>query len=357
MNLTAIIAPFALVAALTAQTTVVVPCNADNTLYQDLSGSKSNGAGTSVFVGENAVGLARRAVLRFDVASTVPAGATIVSAQLQMNVTLTQDLLPLPVDAHRITASWGEGNSTPSGVGGAGGGGGGTPQANDATWIHRFYTGTLWSTPGGDFVPTPSFSFGMPIAGMFLVPTSPGLVADVTAWRNNPATNFGWLLKANSETTSYTARRLDSRQSPTIVNRPVLIVTYLLPGQTSAWGVGCPSGPVTFQFAFSGAMIGGQSVFLTNSNGPPNAIAANFFALELNPPGVELYPSCRAYLPPAGGWIAGNVLVLDVNGAGISSWPVPTGYPGLFFMSQSLALDSNAPFGLVLSNAGVAVIQ
>lgn len=357
MNLTAIIAPFALVAALTAQTTVVVPCDLDNTLYQDLSGSKSNGLGTSVFVGENGVGLARRAVLRFNITGSVPPGAKVVAATLKMNITLTQDLGVLPVDIHRVTASWGEGNSTPSGVGGGGGGGGGTSQTNDATWIHRFYSATLWATPGGDFAPTPSASFAMPILGSFTVPASPDLVADVQAWRDTPSTNFGWILKARTENTTYTARRLDSRQSATVANRPTLTVSYLLPGQTGVWGTGCPSGAGTFTFAFTGSMVGGQTVNLTHTNGVANAIGANFFALQLNAPGIDLFPSCPAYLPPAGGWIAGNVFVFDAIGSVASPWPVPTGFPGLFFMSQSLALDNTSPFGLILSNAGVAVIQ
>ena len=140
-------------------------------------------------------------------------------------------------------------------------------------------TNHFWATPGGDFQSTPSFSFAMPTAGTFVVPASPGLVADVQGWRNNPASNFGWILKAQAENTIYTARRLDSRQSLTAANRPTLTVTYLLPGQTATWGTGCPSGANTFSFAFTGSMVGGQTANLTHTYGVPNAIGANYFAL------------------------------------------------------------------------------
>lgn len=350
-------APLLTIAALTAQTTVVVPCDLDNTLYQDLSGSISNGQGRSFYVGETGVGLARRTVLRFNIAGSLPAGAQVVAASLKMNITLTQDASPLPVDAHRVTASWGEGNSTASG-GGGGGGAGGPAQANDATWMHRFYSATSWATPGGDFQPTPSFSFAMPTAGTFVVPASPGLVADVQAWRDNPAVNFGWLLKAQVENTIYTARRLDSRQSLTTANRPTLTVTYLLPGQKDTWGIGCPSWSGNFTFNFTGSMVGGQYAYLFHTNGPIAGIGANWFALQLNHPGVPLYPACNVYLPASSAaWIPGNLFLFDGGGVASSPWLVPAAYPGLYFMSQSVALDATSPVGLILSNAGVAVIQ
>ncbi len=345
-----------LATGLAAQTTVSVACNLDSTLYQDLSGSISNGAGRNVFVGETATGLARRALLRFDVAGAVPAGAKIVAATLRLNVNRCIDSADLLVDAHRLSTTWGEGASSPSGAGG-GGGAGGPSQTGDATWIHRFYSTTLWTTPGGDFSVTPSFTFALPTTGALVVPASPGLVADVQAWLDTPATNFGWILKSQSETTSLTARRLDSRQSLTPVARPTLDVSYLLPGQVGTWGIGCPSGAGTFSFTFTGSMVGGQTAFLSHTNGPANALGINIFALELNQPGIDLVPGCTVYLPASGAWITGFGFVLDGAGATSLAWPLPTVYPGLYFMSQSVAFDAAAPLGFVLTNAGVGVIQ
>ena len=56
-----------------AQTVIVVPADRDNTLYEHPFGSFSNGAGDSIFCGLTALGVARRAVVRFPVASALPA--------------------------------------------------------------------------------------------------------------------------------------------------------------------------------------------------------------------------------------------------------------------------------------------
>lgn len=53
------------------------------------------------------------------------------------------------------------------------------------------------------------------------------LVADVQAWVDDAAANFGWLVTGN-EGASPTAKRFDSRENPTEANRPVLEVVYLL---------------------------------------------------------------------------------------------------------------------------------
>jgi hypothetical protein len=360
MNLTSRLAPLgalllvsALAAGLSAQTTVNVPCNLDNTLYQDLSGSISNGIGPNIFVGQSGTGLRRRAVVRFDVAGSIPANASIVAASIRLEVNQTASSTAMDIDGHRITQAWGEGNSTATG--GAGGGGAGGPAAaGDATWIHTFWNGSFWTTPGGDFAALPSFTAPMPTFGTFTIPASPGLVADVQSWVNAPATNFGWLLKSVDESIPANARRINSRQATT--GKPVLSVTYLLPGQTAVWGTGCPSGSGTFDFSFGGPMIGGTTVSLDHVNGTPSGIGFNIFALELYQPGAPLLPGCNAYLPLSGAWIFGNVILFDAVGTGSSPWPVPTNYPGLYFMSQTVALATNA-LGLIVSNAGVAVIQ
>src|SRR5436190_12557396 len=64
-------------------TTVTLTPVADNTIYQD-AGNLSNGAGQFLFSGQASFrALARRALLKFDVASAVPAGAHINSVALQ----------------------------------------------------------------------------------------------------------------------------------------------------------------------------------------------------------------------------------------------------------------------------------
>ena len=60
------------------------------------SGSLANGAGDYFFAGETAVGSKRRALLRFDVASAIPAGSTIVSAALVLSLSVACSKAPPP---------------------------------------------------------------------------------------------------------------------------------------------------------------------------------------------------------------------------------------------------------------------
>ena len=334
-----------------AQTTVVLPCVADNTLYEDPTGSLSNAKGIGVFVGLTGLDVATRAVLRFDVAATIPAGATIVSARLTLEAMQSNYFGTLDVTGHRVLASWGEGSSFAS----AGGGGGGPSTTGDATWIHRFYPSTFWTSPGGDFAPA-SFVIATPPFGLVSSPSGPATVADVQFWLDNPAQDFGWLLQSNEALLSPTARRFASREA-TIGQKPSLTVSYLLPGDIGVWGTGCPTAFGTLTTAWGGPMIGGTSVPLLHTNAPPASIGINYFALDLYQPGGLIQPSCNLYLPITQSWIPGEIFLTD--GAGVGSpinWPVPSIYPGLYFVTQSAVLDSS-PFGLALSNAGVAVIQ
>lgn len=334
-----------------AQTTVAVPCNIDNTLYQDAAGAFSNALGESLFVGVTAQGKVRRTLLRFDVAGTVPAGAHVIAARLEMNVIQSGAALPTDVAAHRVLVAWGEGTSYAI----TGGGGQGAPSTTgDATWIHASYPTIAWPA-GGAFAAATSFVMSMPNFGLCQSPASMQSTADVQAWLEQPAQNFGWLLKAEVETAQASrARRLDSRES--LGTKPVLHVTYVLPGQGGTWGTGCPTTNGAFAFTFGGAIVGGTTIQLQHASGPANSVGANFFALDFDPVGATLLPGCTVWLPANQSLIAGFLVLLDGAGNGTTPWTLPTNYPGLFFMSQSVALDGS-PLGFVLSNAGVATIQ
>jgi len=332
-------------ARLAAQTTVSVPCNLDNTLYEDPTGSLSNGIGTSLFVGRPNGGTIRRAVLRFDVANTIPAGAHVLSASLSFNVVNSPIAAPLNVSGHFVLQAWGEGNS-----GSSGGAGGGAPAApGDATWLHTFYPTSFWGAPGGDFIPVPSFTMATPAAGIATAPITAGAAADVQAWLDHPNVNFGWLLKMVDEVASPSARRIDSRESTGTT--PTLSVTYVTAGHTGVWGTGCAVGAGTFTFAWSGVLSGGSPIQLVLGNGPANQIGANFFSFGLDPVGTPLAPSCNLYLPFAAGIITGPMFTLDGAGAAATNLTVPAGFPGFLVVSQSAALVSS-PVGFVLSNAG-----
>ena len=93
----------------------------DNTLYQNPSGARSNGAGPFLFAGRNSqpMNSIRRGLLAFDVAGSIPPGATIVSASLTMT-TKSNASGATNIALHRVTSDWGEGTSD-AGIPGGGG--------------------------------------------------------------------------------------------------------------------------------------------------------------------------------------------------------------------------------------------
>ena len=69
---------------------VTIAAARDNTLYEDASGSLSNGAGQSLFAGKTGTGGIRRALIAFDVAGAVPAGSTITAVTLRLQMSRTR---------------------------------------------------------------------------------------------------------------------------------------------------------------------------------------------------------------------------------------------------------------------------
>jgi hypothetical protein len=202
----------------TAQTVTIGPSK-DNTLYESVDGFSSNGSGQYFFSGTIATNDLRRGLIAFDVAAAVPAGATITSASLRLNMSRTI-ASAAPASLHRLRADWGEGASDALGEEGAGT----VAAAGDATWLHRFWDTQFWSTPGGDFDATASATTSVGAAGPY-VWSGPGLTADVQSWLDNPATNYGWIL-ITDESRFPTAKRFDTRENPIAGNRPQLTIQY-----------------------------------------------------------------------------------------------------------------------------------
>ncbi len=339
---------------LAAQTTTTIACAADNSLYQAPLGDASNGAGTGLFVGMTSAGLIRRAVLRFDVAAALPAGARVIAAQLTVNVANAPNTNPEPMTGHRLLQAWGEGTSVAT----AGGGNGGPATNGDATWLYRFYNvatptaAPTWTTPGGDFVATPSFAASMPPLGLVTTGVTAVAAQDVQSWLDSPAANFGWLLRSG-EITNQTTRRLDSRESSGV--RPTLAVTWLAPGQNGTWGTGCAGGFGTFTTAWVGAPSGGSTMQIAHTAAAPLSVGVDFFALALDPVGLPLLPGCAILLPLAA-IVPGPSFTTDGSGAGASPFAVPNGFPGYLIACQAAVLDGSAP-GFTVSNAALTVLQ
>jgi hypothetical protein len=200
--------------------TAVINASKDNTIYQDDFGLLSNGAGQRFFAGISGNGLIRRGLISFDIASAIPTGATIDSVTLRLNVSNVSNVNPAVVELHRVLTDWGEGDSLSPG----GEGQGGDAQPGDATWLHTFYDTGFWTQPGGDFAPGASGAATVGGIGVYAWNSTPGMVADVQAWLDQPAGNFGWIVIGDESTIS--AKRFDSRQNVDALRRPTLIVDY-----------------------------------------------------------------------------------------------------------------------------------
>lgn len=163
----------------------------------------------------------RRALLSFDVAGGVPAGATILSAQLQLksNFAPTNPTGTQNVALHLVTAAWGEGTA---GLGGIGAGAPAT--AGSATWSHAFFNTTAW-TAGGSLNPSPRATTAVTGVGFYTWSGS-NVVADVQSWLGTPSGNHGWMLRSGETSGIRTAKVFDSRTGPTPADRPKLILTY-----------------------------------------------------------------------------------------------------------------------------------
>jgi hypothetical protein len=207
-------------AAQASQTATFSP-GKDNSIYQE--SANSNALGGNIFCGNTIVGAgyARRALLQFPLTFPGAGAVTVVSARLTLYCTKTI-AGPISVSLHKLTANWGEGTSN---AGSSADGTGVAPTTNDATWQESFYGVTPWATQGGNFVATASATTSVDVQDAAYTWTSAQLAADVQAWINNPATNFGWIV-IGDEANVTTAKRFGSRENATPAFRPVLSVTY-----------------------------------------------------------------------------------------------------------------------------------
>lgn len=224
-----------------AETLLLTPLN-DSSIF---SGGDNAGSGRDViYVGRNNGGSLRRGLIQFDIAGSLPAGATITGAALVFHQDNDRSNT---VGLHRITADWGK---VLVGSGGSGGGGGQGEEPVDGvvTWNYRFYDeefidGEPWITPGGDFVSAAS-------AIQSFAPTAAdpaqnsytwsghGMVDDLQHWLDNPAENFGWMMVGIES--GNTLARLYSSESSVAEYRPELTVEYAIVPEPSGlvlvWG-------------------------------------------------------------------------------------------------------------------------
>ncbi|MCA8941234.1 MAG: hypothetical protein KDB80_01630 [Planctomycetes bacterium] len=221
----------AVLAPAQSQATLTIFADRDNTIWNQSPTCCSNGAGTHLFVGTNGIPIPMRTLVHFDIAGSLPQGATIVAAELSVNCLRTRSA-GNSVDLHRLTADWGEGGSFASG-GGGGQGGGASSIGDDANWFARFFSqGLNWTSPGGDFDANATSNVTIFGVGSYLFATSPSMVADVQGWLDTPSTNFGWILIGDEPPGSSTSKQLASRENG--ANGPRVRVTFTAPD--AMWG-------------------------------------------------------------------------------------------------------------------------
>ena len=219
---------------------VTINASKDNTIYAN-SPSNSGGGGPGIFSGGNTNSSPRRGLLAFDVAASIPAGATITAAQLTMYLGEAPTSVSYTVSLRRLTANWGEGNAGSSSLTISGTGNGFAALPGDATWNERLSGIASWTSPGALSDAAASSSASTVVSGPVDTPftwlSTPSLVSDVQGWLDSPSTNFGWILINNGEEMSQTVKAFYSRSAaqnstggavdPTW--HPALSVTYSVP--------------------------------------------------------------------------------------------------------------------------------
>ena len=221
-----------------AAESVVLTPGADASLIQV---SPNNSAGGSEFflAGTTQNRTMNRALLQFDIASAIPAGSQITAIGLQLEVTRqpSDGFEASLFGLHRMFRSWGEGGTVvtenPGGLGAP-------ASAGDATWNHRFAFDTPWAMPGGgagtDFAPTFSSSTIIYGVDVYNFEGTLDMIADAQSWLDNPGTNFGWMLKSQSEELPFTARRFASREDPNGAG-PLLFIEYQPVPEPGTWAL------------------------------------------------------------------------------------------------------------------------
>jgi hypothetical protein len=206
---------------------VVLTPTLDTSIYSE--GDASNALG-ALFAGRNKGGGIRRTLMQFDVVgSAIPAGSVINSVTLTMaQLKAGGDVTPADqFELHPVLKPWGEGTSTGTGQGGSA-----TP--GDATWNFQIFNTTAWTNPGGD-IGSVSGTVSLGTTNQsYTFSSQAGMVADVQQWLDSPSANFGWMLRATTESGGNTAREFGSSEFGTA---PSLTINYTAVPEPGALGL------------------------------------------------------------------------------------------------------------------------
>ena len=170
-----------------------------------------------------------RGLIRFDL-SGIPSGAVVTSANLELTAQRGPTTAATQFDIHRLLRPWSETGST---------------------WTLRVPPDETWGVPGGeegvDYSAGVSSSIIVTGPGAYTFASNTGMVADVTTWLANPATNFGWLAKQSDESGTTLARRFGPREGAT--GRPQLTIEYTAAAPLRISSARIETGQFCLQFA------------------------------------------------------------------------------------------------------------
>ncbi|MFJ6266378.1 DNRLRE domain-containing protein [Lysinibacillus xylanilyticus] len=177
--------------------------------------TQTGGNDTELGTGTATDGNTVRSLMKFDV-SPIPKYSVIMSADVSLYLSSTNDSNPINLSMHAMKHSWDE---------------------NTATW-NNYATVGSWTTAGGDYNTTALST----VTGVGSIP-SPSNVEEgiqrwsiptsmVTSWLTNPNTNLGLLLKSTTEGTLIYKKFISSENTTNpLAYKPKLVVTYKTPNR------------------------------------------------------------------------------------------------------------------------------
>jgi hypothetical protein len=186
-----------------------------------------------------------RVLVRFDL-SPVPASATITAAHFTLQV-LKENFSAVDsrVGMHRMLKAWAEGQQM--------GSNGSPAEDGESTWSDRLKGSEAWGAGGGkagtDFEADASSTVTFHNSESYTWPSTPALVADLQGWLTQPGSNFGWMLMSQDEESSFTSRRVASREVDEL--GPQLVVEYSTappPPKPDFNGVALKEGAIELRF-------------------------------------------------------------------------------------------------------------
>jgi hypothetical protein len=218
-----------------ADQVAVIPASGDATLFGGADAMTNNsGSGPGMFVGSDGTN-PKRGLIEFNIASAVPAGATITSASLTLYLGMVAgaggnatggSTTPRTINLYTVSDSWHSGGNTtpgsaPTYIGGTGHGA--APKQGDPTWNYSAYNTAAWTNPGGDFSTTVSSSLTdtstWSTGEAYTWASTPLMVSNVQAWLNGTTSNDGWLLQ-NTVENSQSFRAFYTAEGAADINEP-----------------------------------------------------------------------------------------------------------------------------------------